>query len=70
LIDRVHHDAVFTAFEDLLALKLDRGLGAICPVQKTAVRMDVNRASRLTCPDVVRLGQGLRAVCDLGVDPL
>ena len=27
----------------------------------------MNRASRLTCPDVVRLGQGLRAVRDLGL---
>src|SRR5205085_11203396 len=41
LIDRVHDDAVFTALEDLLALKLGSRLGTICPVQKTAVRMDV-----------------------------
>src|SRR6516162_3042160 len=32
LIDRIHDDAVFTALEDWLALKLDRGLGTDCPV--------------------------------------
>jgi hypothetical protein len=32
LIDRVHDDAVFTALENLLALELHRGLGAIGPV--------------------------------------
>jgi hypothetical protein len=48
LIDRVHHDAVFAAFEYPLALKLDRRLGAIRSVQKTTVRMNVNGACRLT----------------------
>ena len=47
LIDRIHHDAVFTAFEDLLALILARRLRPICPVHETAVRMDVDRACRL-----------------------
>ena len=69
LIDRVHHDAVLTALENLLTLKFDRRLGTICPVYETAVRMDVDRACRLTRPDVVRLGQCLSAVCDLWVDP-
>ena len=31
LIDRVDDDAVFTTLEDWLALKLDRGLGTVCP---------------------------------------
>ena len=70
LIDRIHHDAVFAAFEDLLTLKLDRGFSAICPVKETAVRMYVNGACRLTRPDVVRLGQGLRPVCNVRVDPV
>jgi hypothetical protein len=34
LVDRVNDDAVFAAFEYLLALKFDRGLGAIGPVTK------------------------------------
>src|SRR6266849_4835379 len=70
LIDRIHHDAVFTAFEDLLTLKLGRGFSAICPVYKTAVGMYVDRACRLTRSNVVRLGQCLRAVCYLRVDPV
>jgi hypothetical protein len=37
LVDRVHDDAVFAAFEYLLALKFDRGLGAIGPVDEAAV---------------------------------
>ena len=69
LIDRIHHDAVFAALEDLLTLKLGRRLGTIYPVHKTAVRMDVDRPCRLTRPDIVRLGYRLGAVCDLGVDP-
>jgi hypothetical protein len=67
LVDRVNHDAVFTAFEDLLSLKLYRGLGAIGPIQETAVGMYVDRACRLTRSNVVRLGQCLRAVCDFGL---
>ena len=33
------------------------------------VWMDVDRACRLTRPDVVRLSQCLRAVCNLRIDP-
>ena len=36
LVDRVNDDAVFAAFEYLLALKFDRGLGAIGPVDEAA----------------------------------
>src|SRR5260370_30856165 len=53
LIDRVYDDAVFTTLENLLALKLGRRLGTICPVHKTAVRMDVARACCLPRPDAV-----------------
>ena len=69
LIDRVHDDAVFTAFEHLFALKFDRSLGTIAPVDETAVGMDVNRPGRLTRPDVAWLRQRLSAVCDFRVDP-
>src|SRR5437762_7020166 len=37
LVDRVHHDAVLAALEHLLALEIDRVLGAIRPIQNTAV---------------------------------
>ena len=56
LIDRVHDDAVLAAFEHLLALKLGRRLGAVRPIQKTAVRMHMHGARRLARPDVVGLG--------------
>jgi hypothetical protein len=35
LIDQIHHDAVFTAFENLLALKLGRRLGHDLPRTQT-----------------------------------
>src|SRR5262249_55526630 len=69
LVDRIYDDAVFTPLEDLLALKLRRGVGTVCPVDKTAVRMDMDRACRLTRPDVVRLTTCPRTVSDLSVDP-
>ena len=56
-VDGVDDDAIFAPLEDLLALKLRRGLGTVCPIHKTAVRMYVDGACRLTRPDVVRLGQ-------------
>jgi len=54
LVDCIHNDAVFTAFEYLLALKFDCGFGTIGPVDEATVRMDVDRAGRLTRPNVVR----------------
>ena len=45
LVNREHDDAVFTTLEDLLALKLDGGLGAICPVHESD-RLD----GRVRCP--------------------
>src|SRR5437588_4717431 len=69
LIDCVDDDAVLAALEDLLALKLDGLLGAIGAVKKTAARVDVDGACRLTDADVVRLRQRLRLVGDLGIYP-
>ncbi len=68
LVDRVHHDAVFAALENFLAVDIDRVLGAIRSIQITAVRMHVDRACRLTRPDVLRLGERFRAEHDLRID--
>ena len=54
MVDCIHNDAVFTGFEYLLALKFDCGFGTIGPVDEATVRMDVDRAGRLTRPNVVR----------------
>jgi hypothetical protein len=51
LIDRIHNDAVFTAFE---ALKLGCRLSTVCAVHKPSVGVDVDRACRLSRPDIVR----------------
>src|SRR5215475_8049303 len=67
LVDRVHHDAVLAALEHLLALEIDRVLGAVRPIQKPAVGMHVERAGRLTRPAIRRLGQRLRAEGDLRI---
>src|SRR6516165_2958025 len=69
LIDRIHDDAVFTALEDWLALKLDRGLGTVCPVKIAAVGMDMHCAGCLPCLDIIGLGQCFRTVGDLRFDP-
>jgi hypothetical protein len=50
---------LFAALEYLLAIR-SLGLGTIGSVE-TAVRTDVDRAGRLTRPDVVRLDQRLHA---------
>ena len=69
LIDRIHDDAVFTALEDRLPLKLDRGLGTVCPVKKAAIGMDMHCAGCLPCSDIIGLGQCFRTVGDLRFDP-
>src|SRR5215475_2886995 len=69
LVDRVHHDAVLAALEHLLALEIHGVLSPIRPVQKTAVRMHVDGARRLTRSAVLRLRQRVRAERDVRIDP-
>src|SRR5262249_14522595 len=53
LIDCIGDDTVLAAFEHLLALKLERFLGAIGAIGKPADRMHMPRPRRLTCADVI-----------------
>jgi hypothetical protein len=50
LIDRVDDDTVLAALEHLLALEIDRVLGAIGPIQEPAIRMHVARSKTLRAP--------------------
>src|SRR5262249_8660841 len=59
LVDRIYGDVVLAPGKDVLAVNLDRVVGAIGEIEEPAVRMRVKRARRLARADVVRLRQRL-----------
>lgn len=67
-IDRVDRDAVLSAVEDALALDFRGTVGTIHAVDKSAVRVHVDRARELSRSDVRRIGQRALLEERLGID--